>query len=311
MRLKTIKYESEEVANEYKEKKHYKLIILIIASDAPHYEVFKKCWMEYMNKNENIKSFFLYSNENMDTDIYITKDSITYNCKESLIPGILYKTIAGYYFCQKKLSYDFMLRTNLSSFIIFPNILKYLNSIEKQNIWVSNLELMPFISDTNMGEYYEVLEMLRKNDNHALIPEKTVENWKFFTSVLGKFYNNDDIFSNKRFYFMAGSYFILSNNIIKQLLYEVCVNNILEKDEITTIPDDVAISALLQWPSFPQPKIYDSQENSLITHRIETDYRDNLIHIRNRTDIIYGNREIDMKNMVNQVKKFYNSNFEA
>ena len=56
------------------------------------------------------------------TDIYITKNSITYNCKESLIPGILYKTISGYYFCQKKLTYDFMLRTNLSSFIIFPNI---------------------------------------------------------------------------------------------------------------------------------------------------------------------------------------------
>lgn len=311
MRLKTIKYESEEVANEYKEKKHYKLIILIIASDAPHYEVFKKCWIEYMNKNENIKSFFLYSNENMDTDIYITKDSITYNCKESLIPGILYKTIAGYYFSQKKLSYDFMLRTNLSSFIIFPNILKYLNSIEKKNIWVSNLELMPFISDTNMNAYDEVLENLRKKDKHAVIPGKTVENWKYFTSVLGKFYNNDDIFSNKIFYFMAGSYFILSNDIIKQLLYEVFVNNILDKNNIISIPDDVAISALLQWPTFTQPTILDSQKNSLICNKIEENYRDDLIHIRNRTDLYYGNRDIDMKNMINQVKKFYNPNFEA
>jgi hypothetical protein len=163
MRLKTIKYESEEVANEYKEKKHYKLIILIIASDAHHYEVFKKCWMEYMNKNENIKSFFLYSNENMDTDIYVTKDSITYNCKESLIPGILYKTIAGYYFSQKKLSYDFMLRTNLSSFINFPQLLTYLDNIEKNNVWVSNLELMPFISDTNMNAYDEVLTNSARN----------------------------------------------------------------------------------------------------------------------------------------------------
>ena len=311
MRLKTIKYESEEVANEYKEKKHYKLIILIIASDAPHYEVFKKCWMEYMNKNENIKSFFLYSNENLDTDIYVTKDSITYNCKESLIPGILYKTIAGYYFSQKKLSYDFMLRTNLSSFINFPQLLTYLDNIERNNIWVSNLELMPFISDINMTNYYDVLEMLRQRDKPAVIPEKTIKNWKYFTSVLGKFYNNDNIFSNKQFYFMAGSYFILSNNIIKQLLYEVCVNNILEKDDISTIPDDVSISALLQWPTFTKPKVYDSQENSLICYKLEENYNENFIHIRNRTDLYYGNRDIDMKNMVNQVKKFYNPNFEA
>lgn len=311
MRLKTIKYESEEVANEYKQKKHYKVIILIIASDAPHYNVFKKCWMEYMNKNENIKSFFLYSNENMDTDIYITKDSITYNCKESLIPGILYKTIAGYYFSQKKLSYDFMLRTNLSSFINFPRLLTYLDNIDRNNIWVSNLELMPFISDTNIKNYYDLLENLRKKDKNAIIPEKTVENWKYFTSVLGKFYNNDNIFSNKQFYFMAGSFFILSNNIIKQLLYEVCVNNILEKDDISTIPDDVAISALLQWPTFTKPKLHDSQENSLISYKLEENYNENLIHIRNRTDLYYGNRDIDMKNMINQVKKFYNPNFEA
>ena len=110
---------------------------------------------------------------------------------------------------------------------------------------------------------------------------------------------------------MAGSYFILSNDIIKQLLYEVCINNILEKDNISTIPDDVAISALLQWSSFPLPKAYDSQDNSLICYRLEENYNENLIHIRNRTDLYYGNRDLDMKNMVNQVKKFYNSNFEA
>ena len=110
---------------------------------------------------------------------------------------------------------------------------------------------------------------------------------------------------------MAGSYFILSNNIIKQLLYEVCVNNILEKDNISNIPDDVAISALLQWHSFTKPEIHDSQENSLICNKIEEDYNKHLIHIRNRTDLYYGNRDIDMKNMINQVKKFYNPNFEA
>jgi hypothetical protein len=110
---------------------------------------------------------------------------------------------------------------------------------------------------------------------------------------------------------MAGSYFILSNDIIKQLLYEVFVNNILDKNNIISIPDDVAISALLQWPTFTQPTILDSQKNSLICNKIEENYRDDLIHIRNRTDIYYGNRDIDIKNMVNQVKKFYNPNFEA
>jgi hypothetical protein len=85
----------------------------------------------------------------------------------------------------------------------------------------------------------------------------------------------------------------------------------LEKDDISTIPDDVAISALLQWPTFTKPNVYDSQETSLICYNLEENYNENLIHIRNRTDLYYGNRDIDMKNMINQVKKFYNPNFEA
>jgi hypothetical protein len=45
--------------------------------------------------------------------------------------------------------------------------------------------------------------------------------------------------------------------------------------------------------------------------KLETEYSEELIHIRNRTDMYYGNRLIDMQNMINQVKKFYNPNFEA
>ena len=59
--IKTIKYETEEIANEYKEKnKHYKIIILIIASHNDHYDVFTKCWEEYMNNFTDVKSFFFY-----------------------------------------------------------------------------------------------------------------------------------------------------------------------------------------------------------------------------------------------------------
>jgi hypothetical protein len=109
----SLSFSSETVQREFENKKHYKLIILIIASQSESYDFFICCWREYMNSFSDVRSFFLFSDLNIETDILVTEDSIIHKSLESNIPGIFFKTTAGFSFCDKFLSYDYILRTNL------------------------------------------------------------------------------------------------------------------------------------------------------------------------------------------------------
>ena len=312
MKLKTIKYENEKLAEEYNlknGKKHYKIIILIIASSAEHYNIFTKCWLEYMNKFDEVKSFFLYSDENIDTDIFITANSITYKCEESLIPGILYKTIAGYYFCEKKFTYDFILRTNLSSFVHIPRLIKYIRYIEITKKVFTNLEIIPLINETNDIALVETIENMRKTNPNAIFPKNIIENWKKFTNILTDFFDNKNFIDNKNFFFFPGSFFIISKNIINRILFGILKENLLNKANITTIPDDVAITAFV-FKYFGNLDCINTRDYSRSCENKEIEYEEKIFHIRNRTDMYFGHREVDIENMKFQIKKFYNENFE-
>ena len=317
MKFKTISYENEEIANEYKDQKYYKLIILIIASHGEgqtHYDLFKRCWEEYMNRFPEVKCFFLYSDENIETDIFVNANSITHKSNESLVPGILYKTTAGKYFCHKKFKYDFLLRTNLSSFIHIPNLLKYLETKERSQLWITNLEMLGLISNDNMTAYDEILTTIKAENENNMIPDYTIENWKKYTKSLSKYYNIENIEQNKFFKFLSGSFYMLTPDLIKEYLNKIISDDDFINSEIINIPDDVAISAILQKNSKQTTsnfRCYNTINISKICYELETEYNDELVHIRNRTDMYYGNRNIDMKNMTNQVKKFYNPNFEG
>jgi hypothetical protein len=122
--IKTIKYNLDIP----KKKPHYKVIILIIASndnESP-YKEFKEYWKKYMNKFQDVRSFFLYSDPFIDSDVVIEEETIIHRHKESYEPGILYKTIAGMKLCEEIFTFDYILRTNLSSFIHIPRLLYFL-----------------------------------------------------------------------------------------------------------------------------------------------------------------------------------------
>jgi hypothetical protein len=317
MKFKTISYENEEIANQYKEQKYYKIIILIIASHGegqPHYDLFKKCWEEYMNRFPDVKCFFLYSDENIESDIFVNANSITHKSKECLVPGILHKTTAAKYFCHKKIKYDYLLRTNLSSFVHIPNLLIYLESKEREQLWITNLEILGLINDDNMIAYDEILAKLKAENENNIIPDYTIENWKTYTKALSTYYNIENIEQNKVFKFLSGSFYILTPDLIKEYLYKIITDDEFVDSIITTIPDDVAISAIIQKKSIQSSnnfRCYNTVSISKICYDLETEYDDEFVHIRNRTDMYYGNRMIDMENMKNQIKKFYNPNFEV
>lgn len=56
--------------------------------------------------------------------------------EDSLVPGIINKTILGIEAMQSRLDeFDYIIRTNLSSFFPFDNLKKYLNKLPRQNCY--------------------------------------------------------------------------------------------------------------------------------------------------------------------------------
>ena len=109
------------------------IIILIIASDnTDNYIEMQNIWRKYMNKcNPNIKSFFIKNDPTLNEEIICNNDIIYIKENENYIPGILSKTIKSIQYCLNNFEFDYIYRTNLSSFL---NLYKMNDFIKTNNI---------------------------------------------------------------------------------------------------------------------------------------------------------------------------------
>jgi hypothetical protein len=106
------------------------IIILIIASDnTDNYIEMQKIWRKYMNKcNPNIRSFFIKNEPTLNEDIIAINDTIYIKENENYIPGILSKTIKSIQYCLNNFDFDYIYRTNLSSFLNLYKINDFINN---------------------------------------------------------------------------------------------------------------------------------------------------------------------------------------
>ena len=90
----------------------YNIIILIIASDDKEYYIeMQQLWKKYMNIHPNIKSYFIKGKQpGQNDDIYINEENNTIyaNCEESIIPGILIKTIKCFEYLNNNFEFKYI-----------------------------------------------------------------------------------------------------------------------------------------------------------------------------------------------------------
>ncbi len=125
-------------------EKSPRLLILILASDqSPTYRELQNVWRTYMHSNPTqIKAYFLKGDPELSSTIEIRDDTIWSKTQEGLIQesaGIINKTILSLEAllprCQE---FDYVLRTNLSSFYIFPRLLEFLKTLPKQGCYAGS-----------------------------------------------------------------------------------------------------------------------------------------------------------------------------
>lgn len=115
--------------------KNIKLLVLVIASDQfPIYQELQKKWRSYMHYNpQQVKVYFLKGNPTLENMIEFNDDVIWAKANEGWSPysaGIINKTILSLEALLPVIdNFDYILRTNLSSFYIFPRLLDFLGTL--------------------------------------------------------------------------------------------------------------------------------------------------------------------------------------
>jgi len=125
-------------AQEPLKSRQKKILILIIASDNhPAFLQLQEVWRSYMHLDpEHVEAYFIKGNPNMEAPYEIIGDTLYSKVVDDYQPGILKKTVLSMEFVLDKIhNFDYVLRTNLSSFYAFPQLLQFLNTLPEKNCY--------------------------------------------------------------------------------------------------------------------------------------------------------------------------------
>lgn len=113
-----------------------KVLILIIFSETEIYNDMLKLQKKYINQHKNIDAYFVAFNKEQDDDITLI-DNIIYVKGSESYTNILYKTLKGLEYIHNNISnsYDFVVRSNISTLINLNNLYNFLSSIRNKSIY--------------------------------------------------------------------------------------------------------------------------------------------------------------------------------
>jgi hypothetical protein len=130
--------------------RHFRCVVLVIAHHNKAYEPFKRIWEAHWNTYaddvlRDLACFYLYNDPNQVEPVVVTDGcNLTFPQEETYpTPGLLLKTFdAIQYLSDKNLTYDLLLRTNLSSLFNWPAFVEYLppSGVER---FVAGVEYKP------------------------------------------------------------------------------------------------------------------------------------------------------------------------
>jgi hypothetical protein len=123
-----------------------KVLVLIIASDQfDAYVELQKIWKSYMHSDpEHFEVYFIRGNPELATPYAFQGDDLYVKSEENYVPGIVDKTILSIEALLPRLKeFDYVLRTNLSSFYVFPRLLRFVRTLPKHNCYGGVYAMIP------------------------------------------------------------------------------------------------------------------------------------------------------------------------
>lgn len=162
-------------------RNHYRVIVLVLASSTdPVYLKFRDIWYTYLDLYHNIKVYLVYGNTNISPN---SNDLIYNDIAETYYPGMITKTLRAIKYINDTYTYDFLLRTNLSTFWDFDLLLSRLDKLDTNSITgtirkckYKGIESPNYISGVNLIIPHNLVNILV--DNMELIKSWNLpEDW--------------------------------------------------------------------------------------------------------------------------------------
>lgn len=122
-------------------KINFDIVMTVIASRGDIYnkliEIYWLPIIEYIRCNKiPIKIILLFGKDQKVNDLPIPSENIFISdVNDSLVPGILFKTVQCFNDIENKYNYKHIIRTNLSSFFIIDNLLEIQKSLDNSGIY--------------------------------------------------------------------------------------------------------------------------------------------------------------------------------
>lgn len=201
-----------------------KILILYIYSINPAYEKMLELQREHIlnNSNLDISHYFIQFRNEQSNLVEIENDFIYLKGQESLLK-ITEKTLNSlkYLLDDLKLTFDFIVRTNISTIINYNNLLNYLNNLPKNNIYcggkvlkLKNLDYssgiksynhfgLLYASGTSIILSYDVALTLIQNIsniNHSIVDDVTIA--IFIRKNIPDAYKNLNLYKTPLFLYM-------------------------------------------------------------------------------------------------------------
>jgi len=220
-----------------------KILVLIIASDDyPVYKELQKIWCSYMHYDtHHVEAYFIRGNPDLTTDYEIQGDVLWTKTPENLIPGILNKTVFSLevFLPRIKNEFDYVLRTNLSSFYIFPRLLEYLSSCQRTNFYCA-FPGEGFGSGSGFLMSSDTAEMLVQNKEGLVNKSMSLND----DVVIGSFFSTQGVLliPHQRIDFFDIETWHRFKNMIPAGIFQVRVKN---RDDLRLVNDTYIQSQLL------------------------------------------------------------------
>jgi len=148
--------------------KHYKAIILVLASEGPLYNEFKSLYEKYLDCSPDIKAFFTYAGK---VSFSPKEHDLVYpDLQENILqPWPTKKVVRALEYIDANYSYDYIVRTNLSTFWVFNRLIARLNTLPKHNVISGRVGYIPpeFVVGTDMVISRNLIQALIHNQHQA------------------------------------------------------------------------------------------------------------------------------------------------
>lgn len=159
-----------------------KVLMLILASDnEPIYTEFQTIWRKYMNSNGHIDCYFYKANPSIGEQAELIGDTLYVRTEEEL-DNVYQKTLKCFeYFKNKLNNYDFVFRTNLSSFIVMDKYIQYCLTIPRKRFvsgCIGTHESYTFPSGCGFTMSSDiVLELIEDNPECVFLDDVSIGKW--------------------------------------------------------------------------------------------------------------------------------------